>query len=134
VTAPEHAPWIAALFASVDAKDVERWSAFLADEVCFRYGSNPEIRGKAAVGESASRIFASFSALEHRIEEILTAGASVMCRGCVTYTLADARQVSLPFANLFHLDAQGRIGDYLIYIDPTPLLAMAGARAETDGA
>jgi limonene-1,2-epoxide hydrolase len=127
VTAPEPAQWVAALFASVDAKDLERWSAFLADEVCFRYGSNPEIRGKAAVGDAARAIFASFSALEHRIEEIVAAGASVMCRGCVTYTLADARRVSLPFANVFHLDAQGLIGDYLIYIDPTPLLALAAA-------
>lgn len=41
--------------------------------------------------------------------------------GTVTYIGHDERRTTLPFCNVFCLASDGRIRDYRIYVDPTPL-------------
>jgi hypothetical protein len=80
------------------------------------------VAGREAVGDAVSQFFASIRALRHRLLDRWQRDDSLVCRGEVTYTRHDGSEVSVPFANVFRLH-DGRIGEYLIYVDITPLFA-----------
>jgi ketosteroid isomerase-like protein len=49
-------PWLRQLFAAVDAKDTQHFVGFLAEDATFRFGNQPAVRGRAAIG---ARTFSS---------------------------------------------------------------------------
>lgn len=109
------------LFESIDAKDTNTFVSFLTEDAVFRYGSQPPVQGKAMVGEAVSAFFGSIKALSHKLNETWEGNGSLVCRGEVTYTLPDDRQLTVPFVNVFGFDGE-LIRDYLVYVDPTPLM------------
>lgn len=114
--------WWSALFASIDAKDTRAFLAFLTPDALFRYGSAPQAVGAGAIEQAVSYFFTTIEQSRHRLLRRWDDGDSAVCQGEVTYTLADGREVTLPFCNVFEL-AGDRIRKYEIYIDPTPLAA-----------
>jgi ketosteroid isomerase-like protein len=112
--------WIRQLFECVDAKDVDGFLEFLADDVKFRFGNAPAVTGKDSVQKSIESFFASIEGLSHRILETWVHPETVICNGEVTYTRIDSSQVTIPFANILRMEGEC-IKDYLIYIDITSL-------------
>jgi ketosteroid isomerase-like protein len=110
------------VLASVDGKDADTFSSYLADDAVFRYGSQQPVKGRQAVREYVAGFFGTVAALEHRVIETWEGDDSLVCRGEVTYTRHDGAQVMVPFTNVLKLEG-GRIRNYLVYIDPTPLMS-----------
>ncbi len=106
---------------SVDNKDADVFSAYLADDAIFRYGSQDAVKGRQAVRDYVAGFFSAVASLEHRVLETWEGDDSLVCRGEVTYVKHDGIHVTVPFTNIFKLDG-GQIRDYLVYVDPTPLL------------
>ncbi|MFO1283205.1 MAG: nuclear transport factor 2 family protein [Burkholderiales bacterium] len=112
---------LGALFRAIDARDADAFAAFLAPDGAFRYGSAPVVRGRAAARAAVAAFFDSIAGLGHRIVARWDTAEGVVCEGEVTYTLADARRVTLPFVNVLRLSGR-LVDDYRIYIDPSPLV------------
>jgi ketosteroid isomerase-like protein len=110
------------VLASVDGKDADTFSSYLTDDAVFRYGSQEPVKGRRAVRDYVAGFFGTVSALEHRVVETWEGEGSLVCRGEVTYTQLDGAQVTVPFTNVLKLEGD-RVRDYLVYIDPTPLMA-----------
>ena len=110
------------LFAAIDAKDTERFLAYLRNDAEFRFGSAPPARGKAAIGEAVSGFFDSISGLRHAVTASLATDDTLVCEGEVTYTRHDDSKITLPFADVFELD-DGLIANYKIYMEIGPLFA-----------
>lgn len=109
------------LFRAIDAMDSEAFVGFLTDDAEFCYGSQPPVRGRAAIRDYVAGFFTALEALEHRIVEVHDAGDGVsVIEGEVTYHPGPGRTVTLPFANVFRL-RDGRVSSYRVYIDPTPM-------------
>lgn len=106
---------------SVDSKDADTFSSYLADDAVFRYGSQDPVKGRQAVRDYVAAFFGTVAALQHRVLETWEGDESLVCRGEVTYTRHDGIQVAVPFANVFKLGGR-QIRDYLVYVDPTPLM------------
>ena len=49
--------WVADLFRAFDAKDADKFAAFVAEDVFYRVGSAEPLRGRAAVRESIVSFF-----------------------------------------------------------------------------
>ena len=109
------------LFAAIDAGDVDAFMEWLTDDCSFVYGSSEPVRGADAVRAVVAGFLAGFSSVAHRLDASWEADGTAITEGAVTYTLSDGTTVTLPFCNVFRLAADGRIRDYRIYIDPTPL-------------
>ena len=109
----------------VDAMDLDGFLAFLADNARLRFGSAPAITGKEQIGQSIGEFFGSIKALRHKILHTLSDPQAIVCQGEVTYTRTNDTQVTIPFANIWTVQA-GLITDYLIYIDLAPLFAEQG--------
>lgn len=115
-----------ALFARIDSKHTEGFLHFLTEDAVFRYGSQPPVAGRAAIGALVEGIFASIRSCSHRLLRVWEPPEAAVCQGEVTYVLHDDRSILLPFCNVFELRG-AKIARYEIYIDPTPLTAPGDA-------
>jgi ketosteroid isomerase-like protein len=114
--------WTTDLFAAIDAKDTPRFLSFLGEDAQFRYGNNPPAVGIDAIRAAVDGFFAAVKALSHSVDHVWGEPDHVICAGKVTYTRHDGRLISIPFCNVFAMRS-GRIKDYLVYADPSPLFA-----------
>jgi hypothetical protein len=55
----EREKWTSLLFESIDNQDTETFTAFLSDDVLFRFGNAAPMRGNAAVCDAVKGFFAS---------------------------------------------------------------------------
>lgn len=111
-----------ALFKAIDAKDAEGFAAFLAPPCEFRFGNLPAVRGRDQVKEFVAGFLASIAALSHTIDAHWAVPGGLVCHGRVTYTRHDGSTLTVPFANVFGLSAEG-IASYLIFADTSQLYA-----------
>lgn len=112
--------WIYDLFASIDCKDIEKFTAFLADDVKFRFGNMPATHGKLAVTEQVDYFFNSIKSLKHTIADTWLTDDAISCHGNVTYTRHDDSTLTVPFCNIFKTNTHG-IYEYLIFADVSAL-------------
>jgi uncharacterized protein (TIGR02246 family) len=109
------------LFRAIDAKDAEAFVRHLTEDAVFSYGSQPPVEGRDAIRAYVAAFFDMFAALEHSIANVHEVAPDLaVLEGQVTYRRRDLPDVSIPFANVFKL-RNGKIRDYRIYIDPSPL-------------
>ncbi len=111
----------AGLFTAIDTRDVDGFMHWLTDDCSFSYGSNPPAQGAAEVRALVDGFLANFAAVAHTVDATWESEGTAITEGRVTYTTADGGSTTLPFCNVLHLADDGRIRDYRIYIDPTPL-------------
>jgi ketosteroid isomerase-like protein len=111
---------VASLFRAIDAMDADRFVSFLAEDAVFRFGNGPEEKGREAIRETVAGFFGLISGLRHRLLGTWAHPDAVICRGEVTYRRKDGSEVTLPFADVLGIRG-GEIGEYLIYMDVTPL-------------
>ena len=113
---------IADLFAAIDAKDADRFMAFLADDARFVYANAPAAVGREAIRGAVTGFFGSVRSMSHTLRHVWTMPGHAIVEGSVHYVRHDAREVSLPFAVVLD-GVPGPIAGYRIYVDGTPLYA-----------
>jgi ketosteroid isomerase-like protein len=117
---PPRPAWIGALFKAIDAKDADRFAAFIAEEGVFQFGNAPPVTGRGAIRDAVAAFFASIRALAHDVRDVDTGGERVWSRGTVTYTRHDGSQLSVPFCNCFEMRGE-LVRHYQIYVDASAL-------------
>jgi len=123
--------WINNLFDSINNKDTEGFCKFLTADGEFRYGSQPAVKGTAAVNEYVEGFFSMIKSLTHDITftRSLDDGATMLVGGDVIYTCFDDTVVSIPFLNKLEMEGD-LISKYHVYADPAPLMeAVAAAQS-----
>lgn len=114
--------WITQMFRTIDNRDVGGFLTFFTDDALFRFGNSEPVIGKKAIGEALTTFFESIKAISHEVTETWEHPDTVICHGLVTYTRHDSSKYSVPFADIFKMDAD-LIREYLIYIDNSKLYA-----------
>ncbi len=114
--------WLQALFAAIDSKSTTQFAEFLAPECRFRFGNMPAVVGALEVAEFVEQFFNSIAGLSHVIDEFWQVEDGLVCHGRVTYTRHDQTTLTVPFCNVFKLDAH-KVQDYLIFADTSALYA-----------
>lgn len=114
------ADWLNRLFAAIDRMDAKAFSTFLADDVEFVFGNQPSILGREQATAAVDGFFVTLAGLRHRLIAHWQVDQVLVCRGEVTYTRKDGRQLTVPFANIITL-ADRLAREYRIYADVSPL-------------
>jgi len=109
------------LFDAIDGCDAARFATFLADDVVFRFGNAEPVRGKAQVQQVVAGFFASIQTLRHEIDQTWQCDDAVICHGQVTYVRHDGTELTVPFADIFKMAADGLISEYIIFADISAL-------------
>lgn len=120
--APAEQHFLDRLFAAIDSQDVEAFVAFLTEDAVFRFGSAPDVRGRADIGAAVTAFFSSIKSSSHSVDHVWRDQESLACEGTVNYQRHDGSEVAIPFADVFHLKGE-LIATYSIYIDIGPLFA-----------
>ncbi len=113
---------LSTLFQAIDRQDVAQFGSMLAPDCEFCFGNLPAVHGRAAIETFVGGFFASIAALSHAIENSWEVPGGLVCHGTVSYTRHDGSVLTVPFANVFAIDAAG-ITAYRIYIDNSALYA-----------
>lgn len=92
------------------------------EDVIFRYGNNPAVKGREEVVGMLEPFFAGIDAVRHTFTDTWTADDAMILHGEVEYTRLDGDVVTLPFVTINRMDGDlARQVDILI--DPAPLFA-----------
>jgi len=114
--------WLEDLFTCIDARQTHAFVGFLREDASFRYGSNPDVHGRAAIAAFVDHVFTMFRASSHQLQRYWEPADCRIAQGVVTYTRLDDSKISLPFCNVLTMQ-DNLIARYEIFIDPTPLMA-----------
>ena len=116
---------IRALFAATDSGDLDAVTSYLHDDVIIVLSNREPIHGAAAYAELYGQVAGMLAGLRHEIHEIWSASEDTsvwIVRTTVHYTRVDGDTVSLPCCNVLRF-ADGRISDYRVFMDMTPVFA-----------
>lgn len=108
------------LFNSIDSMNVDKFLSYLSEDCTFKFGNADPAVGKEAVRMAVSGFFGMIKGLRHELLNTWEVRNTVICNGEVTYTRKDDSKIKLPFCNVFVME-EGKIKEYLIYIDINPL-------------
>jgi ketosteroid isomerase-like protein len=111
------------LFEAVDDKDTGYLAHQFADDITFRFGNADVVVGRPAVLAACEAFLASIAGIRHVIEHLWQVDTDrVVAVATVHYERLDGGRLTLPCANSFRV-RDGKISDYRIYMDITPVLA-----------
>jgi SnoaL-like domain len=112
--------WFTDLFRSIDMKDTQAFAKFLSEDVMYRYGNTPAVRGLKATLYNVQALFESVRSIHHEVSQSWVHEESAICHGMVTYIRLDGSMLIVPFANIFYLIGD-RITRYLVFVDVSGL-------------
>ena len=119
-------PWLVDLFNGMDHSDPHALTGTMHDDVVFRWGSVPDIRGKDQVHAMFEDFFTKVTKMRHRILQTYDLGETVCLQGEVAFELVSGEQLYCDFADVFTL-RDGKVAMQIVYIDNTALTeALAG--------
>jgi ketosteroid isomerase-like protein len=108
---------------AMDAKDLERYGEFLADDVVLQMNNAEPTVGKAAVLAGLAQYWPSFATIEHDLLNIYGTDDHYVLEALNHYTTHDGRAVTLRAVAFTDKDADGQVESVRLYTDTTPLFA-----------
>lgn len=121
---PEATGWLERVLTTLDAKDVEGYTALMAEdvEVTFNNG-DMTMTGRDAVREGLAEFWQSFGTIEHDELNIYGTDRNLVHEALNRYTTLDGRKVTIRAVAWIDRDEDGRITSLRIYNDQSPLFA-----------
>ncbi|MEM7643276.1 MAG: nuclear transport factor 2 family protein [Pseudomonadota bacterium] len=112
-----------AYLAALDARDVEAYGRFLADEVTMQFGNADPVVGKGAVTGMLAGYWQSFSAIEHDLTNIYGTDRSYVLEADNHYLRHDGTRVTVRAVAFTDKDEDGAVTSVRIYGDTSPVFA-----------
>src|SRR4030095_8328168 len=114
--------WLEKIGKTIDAKDADGFADFITEDGIFRFGNQPDVKGRKAIAGYVAQFFTMIKSSEHEVVNFWEKDNVIICQGLVHYTRLDGKKVDVNFCNIFYMQ-NSLIKEYLIYIDNTPLFA-----------
>lgn len=108
------------LFNSIDSKDTDKFTSYLADDAVFSMGDAPSVSGKENIHTAVGQFFESIKGLSHSIENTISNNNDLVTLGTVTYTRHDDSTLTVNFCNVYKLE-NDKIKNYNVFIDLSQL-------------
>lgn len=108
---------------ALDAKDIDRYAAFLAPDISMTFGNASAVTGKAQVTAMLSGYWQSFGSIEHDLLNIYGTDTSYVLEAYNHYVTLDCRKVSVRAVAFTDKDADGLVSSVRVFGDTSPLFA-----------
>ena len=115
--------WYLDSLATMDAKDVERYGTFLADNCEMQINGNPWIRGKITILETLNAQWMSFDSVTQDLLNIYGDDSSFALEAVNHYRRNDGRMVSIPTVTITDRNEAGLAVSVRVYADLQPLFS-----------
>lgn len=119
------------LIALFNVLDVETaLSRHYADDASYRYGSFPPVVGKHAIRQATYSSHLDFvKGMAFEVLETWAQGDTVIAELELRHELTDGTTLTLLCTDVVRFAPDGKVRDFRVYIDPSPLFARAKPRA-----
>jgi ketosteroid isomerase-like protein len=111
------------LFAMTDAMDVDTLLSVFADDARLVFGNGQPVVGIDEIRTGTTAFFDTIAGLHHSIVKEWSFRADTIIELKVAYDRKDGQQVTIPCVTIFHSNDEGKIDDYRVYFDVTPIYA-----------
>ena len=111
------------VFALTDAMDVAAVVALFAKDARVVFGNGQPMVGVDEIRTGTAAFYDTIAGLHHEIVHEWNFGNDTIVELKVTYDRKDGQQVTIPCTTIFHSDSAGKIDDYRVYFDVTPIYA-----------
>ena len=111
------------MFEDIDRMDAAAWANWLADDARFRFGNVDETTTRDAAREGLAGFYDLIDGVSHRMLDHWEIGPTTIVRSDVTYSRTDGVTVTVPIVTIYHERDDGKIDDYRVYGDVTPVFA-----------
>lgn len=120
---PETYQWYLHYLKVLDSKDIEAYSAFLAENCVMQSNNNSLIEGKAAIVQFLSDYWKTFISLEHDLLNIYGNDSAFVLEALNHYKRNDEKPVILRAVAFTDRDESGLVTSVRFYTDVAPLFA-----------
>lgn len=102
--------------------DITTSMLYYADNAVYRYGSYPAAIGKEAIEAMANSSHLDFiEKMDFNVLQTWEQNNTVIARMELPHWLKDGRQLTLPCVDAVSFNEDGKITEFLVYIDNSPL-------------
>ena len=115
--------WYLSYLQALDAKNVEAYGAFLADDCMMQQNNADPVKGKAAILAGLAQYWNTFGSLEHDLLNIYGTNSAFMLEALNDYTRKDGKPVTLRAVALTDRNEAGKVISFRFYTDTSPLFA-----------
>jgi hypothetical protein len=109
------------VFALTDAMDVENLVSLFATDGRVVFGNGQPMVGVDEIRKGTYAFYDTIASLHHDIVKEWNVDDDAIIELKVTYGRKDGQQVTVPCTTIFHTDSAGKIDDYRVYFDVTPI-------------
>ncbi len=114
--------WLRAIYADIDAMNLDGFLGALSDDVELTFGNHPAAHGTAQARAAVGSFWASIGAIKHHIGTISREGDRATVEAKVEITRKDGRVVSMPSCSV--IDRRGgKVTSMRTYVDLSPVSA-----------
>ncbi len=120
---PEAYETYLAYLSALDARDVEAYGEFLADDVSIQFGNAEPVVGKATVKAMLADYWQSFASIEHDLINIYGTDKNYVLEADNHYERHDGKHVTVRAVAFTDRDNDGQVKSVRIYGDTSPIFA-----------
>lgn len=117
--------WYRQYLEAMDAKDLELWSSFLADDCTLVINNEAPVTGKSAILMKLQPMWAALPDLEHDLLAILGSDQHFALEALNHYRTGE-RTATVRAVAVTERDLEGKARNVSLSFDPAPLRAMQG--------
>ena len=108
---------------AMDAKDIEAYSAFLAEDCSLQMNNDPAITGKAAIVAKLTPYWKSFQNIEHELLNIYGTDSSYVLEALNHYRRLDGRPLTVRAVAFTDLNQAKQVTSVRLYTDVSSLFS-----------
>ena len=120
---PDAYEWYLSYLNVLDAKDVDRYGAFLSDACVMQSNNNPPAQGKVTILNYLSQYWSTFGGLEHELLNIYGSDSNFVLEALNYYTRLDGKPVTVTAVAFTDRNHKGLVTAVRFYTDTTPVFA-----------
>lgn len=106
---------------ALDAKDIDAYATYLAEDVSIQFGNAPAVEGKAAVVEMLSGYWQSFKSIEHDLVNIYGTDDTYVLEALNHYERHDGQMVTIRAVAFTDKNEEGLVTSVRILGDTSQL-------------
>ena len=114
---------------ALDAKDLDNFGTYLAEDVSVQFNNEVPMQGKVLVLQNLGYYWQSFGALEHELVNILGTDQSHVLEALNYYVRLDGQPATVNAVAFTDWNEQGLIRSIRIYQDTSPVFAPAAGES-----
>jgi ketosteroid isomerase-like protein len=109
------------VFQIVDSMDIDKLATLFTEDARVTFGNQPPYMGVSAIRDGVKGFFDTIAGLHHTLVRVWQIGDDTIAHADATYQRKDGSHVTLPAATVYHADHDGKIDDYRVFLDVTPI-------------